>query len=71
MLWEEALHIPLERRDRPAAMRISEIMQRLGFKRTTVRAEDTVQAGYVTEDEHKLRLSEDSGVDEPEDDTPF
>jgi hypothetical protein len=52
-------------------MRISEIMQRLGFKRTTVRAEDTVQAGYVTEDEHKLRLSEDSGVDEPEDDTPF
>ncbi len=48
-LWE-ALTIPLERRDRYGALRISETMQRLGFKRTRVRpAGEELQVGYMNE----------------------
>jgi len=60
-LWN-SLAIPLERRDRAAAIRVSEIMQRLGFRRCTVRNGDTVQAGYVTLDHNRLFLSDLNGV---------
>lgn len=45
-LW---LHLGIEvaRRDLPAARRISEIMQRLGFERTRVRDAEKVRVGYV------------------------
>ena len=44
-LWEK-LGIELSRRDRAGAKRISEIMQRLGFERTTLRANEKLQVGY-------------------------
>lgn len=48
-LWE-ALAVAPERRDRYGALRISEIMSRLGFKRTRVRPEgEEVQVGYAQE----------------------
>lgn len=48
-IWE-ALGIPVERRDRYGANRISEIMQRLGFARSRVRPPgEGVQVGYVCE----------------------
>ena len=47
IIWE-ALSTPIERRDRYASLRITEIMQRLGFKRTRVRPEgEDVQVGFV------------------------
>lgn len=47
LIWD-TLAIPLERRDRAASLRITDIMQRLGFKRTRVRptGEDS-QIGFV------------------------
>jgi hypothetical protein len=58
-LWE-LLGIIVDRRDRHGALRISEIMQRLGFKRTTVRINgESAQAGYMTEHEELLALSTD------------
>jgi len=45
-LWN-ALSVPIERRDRFGAKRISEIMQRRGFTRTNVRDKDRVVTGYV------------------------
>jgi hypothetical protein len=45
-LWD-TLGIEVGRRDRMGAMRISEIMQRLGFERTRVRIDGRVQVGYV------------------------
>lgn len=48
-LWD-SLGIPMDRRDRYGALRISEIMQRLGFKRTRVRPQGgEVEVGYVQE----------------------
>ncbi len=47
-LWS-ALSIPVERRDRFGALRIAEVMHRLGFKRTTVRADGEVQTGYAND----------------------
>lgn len=74
-LWL-ALQIPVDRRDRYGALRISEIMQRLGFARTRVRLEDGVHVGYAQED-GKLGLLE-QGDDEVkrerapgDDDVPF
>lgn len=52
-LWE-ALGIENSRRDRLGATRIAEIMQRLGFKRTTVRLESGVTVGYITDNPEKL-----------------
>ena len=52
-LWE-ALGIENSRRDRQGATRVSEIMQRLGFRRTTVRLEGGVAVGYITDNEAKL-----------------
>ncbi len=73
-MWD-ALQIPVERRDRSGSLRISDIMQRLGFKRTTVRVPDEgAQAGYVTEDESKLEIPGEStqiAMREPGEDPPF
>lgn len=47
-LWD-ALEIPIDRRDRKGQIRLSEIMQRLGFERTRVRpAGELVQVGYCS-----------------------
>ena len=49
LIWD-GLGIPLERRDRSASLRITDIMQRLGFKRTRVRPPgEDVQVGFVEE----------------------
>lgn len=51
ILWD-ALGIAIDRRDRMGALRISDVMHRLGFKRTTVRpVGEDAQAGYVTDEE--------------------
>lgn len=69
-LWS-ALGIPLERRDRSASIRISDIMQRLGLKRTTVRRDDdSVGQGYVAEAETTLQL-ERRAVARSQEDVPF
>lgn len=60
-LWD-GLNIPVERRDRYGALRIAEIMSRLGFKRTTVRLEGQAAAGYVTERETALEMAEDARI---------
>jgi predicted P-loop ATPase len=46
VLWE-ALGIEVARRDRTAALRISEVMQRLGYERTKVTVEKKLVRGYV------------------------
>lgn len=47
VLWE-AVSVSVERRDRYGASRISDIMQRLGYKRTRVRDDEgTVSVGYI------------------------
>lgn len=62
LLWE-ALSIPVERRDRYGSLRISEIMQRLGFKRTRVRTSDeVVEVGYVQSKEDLEWIIEESGL---------
>lgn len=54
-LWN-AIGIQPERRDRYGALRISEVMHKLGFKRTTVREGDSIQTGYTTEDPKLLEV---------------
>jgi hypothetical protein len=72
-IWT-AIAIPIERRDRYAQLRISEIMHRLGFKRTTVRISGSgPQVGFIQEDLHKF---EDLEAEDSEDapimpDAPF
>lgn len=62
-LWKY-LDVKMDKRDRFGATRISEMMQRLGFRRTTVKPSgEEVQSGYVTEDERRLTLKHD---EEPE-----
>lgn len=52
-VWE-VLGILLERRDRTASLRITDIMQRLGFRRSRVRPPgEDVQIGFVEEHEMK------------------
>jgi hypothetical protein len=58
-LWD-ALGIAVDKRDRYGAIRIAEIMHRLGFKRTTVRDGDAIKAGYVTDDPSRLEVEEDA-----------
>ena len=62
LIWEK-LGIPPERRDRYAALRIAEIMQRFGFARTRVRpyGGGDVQVGYVQIDD---KLERDGVEDE-------
>lgn len=70
-IWE-VLGIPVDRRDRGSSLRISEVMHRLGFKRTTVRYEDSIQTGYVSEID-VLKLLEDArepGEDDADDGIP-
>lgn len=56
LIWD-ALGIQVDKRDRFGALRISEIMQRLGFRRTRVRPQgEDVQVGYVQDDVDKLTL---------------
>lgn len=74
-LWN-TLSIPPDRRDRYGSMRISEIMQRLGFKRTRVRpAGEEVQVGYVQESniiDDEVMEEEEGGERTPgSDDVPF
>jgi predicted P-loop ATPase len=48
-LWQ-ALGIPVERQDRTASLRVTDVMQRLGFKRTRVRPKGgDVQIGFKQE----------------------
>ncbi len=75
-LWD-ALNVPSERRDRYGAIRISEIMSRLGFKRTRVRPDgEEVQVGYV-QDTEDIELGGEKHVTDVgsrtpgEDDVPF
>jgi predicted P-loop ATPase len=78
-IWQ-ALGIQVERRDRYGSMRITEIMQRLGFVRSRVRPRgEAVQVGFVSENVTKLELPDDGGeidrttqppTEEPAD-TPF
>ncbi len=73
-LWN-ALSIPIERRDRGFQLRLSDIMQRLGFKRTRIRpVGGEVQVGYVQERHDLLAVDDGETPDlrEPgSDDVPF
>lgn len=63
VVWD-ALAIPLDRRDRSASLRITDIMQRLGFKRTRVRPTGAdVQIGFTQEDDALLDLPEGEETD--------
>lgn len=69
-LWE-ALGILMDRRDRYGSLRISDIMQRLGFRRTRVRPQgEDVQVGYVQEYD-RLELVGGEGLEEKSSDVPF
>lgn len=62
-LWD-ALGISNERRDRLGSLRVSDIMHRLGYKRTRVRpAKGEVQVGYVQEEMEKESVSEVEEMD--------
>jgi hypothetical protein len=60
-IWS-GIGIVLERRDRYGAIRIAEIMHRLGFRRTTVRVGENIHSGYVTDRADDLELREDARV---------
>ena len=55
-LWD-ALGIQMERRDRPAAMRITDIMHRFGFKRGTVRENEKLVPGFISCEEGDAGLT--------------
>jgi predicted P-loop ATPase len=68
----EVLQIDIARRDRVAAIRIGEAMQRLGFRRTTMRVGGIVCAGYVHDEPSALQLSDEGAEGETLDaDIPF
>ena len=73
-LWS-ALAIPVDRRDRYGSLRISDIMQRLGFKRTRVRLPgEDVQVGYVQDADTIDRVEAHDTIEGREvgaDDVPF
>lgn len=74
VLWD-ALSISVDKRDRSGSLRISDIMQRLGFKRTKVRVGDEVVVGYL-QDSERLALTDegveaDKGREVGADDAPF
>jgi hypothetical protein len=67
-LWT-ALAIEIGRRDRLGGMRIADIMQKFGFRPSTIRlANQPVQRGYVSEDEKLLEIDPER---EPGEDPPF
>lgn len=56
----EWLKLPVERRDRAGSRRIAEIMQRLGFRKTTVRISGAAPAaGYITDRTDALERTEE------------
>jgi predicted P-loop ATPase len=60
ILWD-VLGVPTERRDRYGSLRITEIMQRLGFKRSRVRPEgEEVQVGFIQMRVDDTELKEES-----------
>ncbi len=61
-LWM-SLGVAVDRQDRAGALRIGQIMQRLGCKSTTVRDSDTgtVVTGYVSTDEFVSMTDDESG----------
>lgn len=62
VIWT-ALNIATERRDRSASLRVSDVMQKLGFKRTRVRDDSgDVVVGFVQESEG-LELEEGEDVE--------
>jgi hypothetical protein len=64
-LWT-TLGIPVERRDRYGAKRISEIMQRMGFERRSVRDGDRVLMGYARRGEGEIGgAAREKAPDEP------
>jgi hypothetical protein len=65
-LWG-AVGVPMERRDRAGARRISEIMQRLGFSRTNVREKERVMTGYVRQTSPTFIVYEGGAAKPPED----
>lgn len=77
-VWN-ALGITTDKRDRGGALRISDLMQRLGFKRTRIRtSSDELHVGYVQVDNNLLGSigvgSGDEGAAEPglpADEPPF
>jgi predicted P-loop ATPase len=74
-LWD-ALGIQPERRDRYGSLRISDIMQRLGFTRTRVRDEGCLKVGFmrdgpVLEEEHAENDVENVTPRDFKDDVPF
>ncbi len=64
LLWN-ALGVEMSRRDRVGALRLSEIMQRLGYTRTRIRVGEKTQVGYVSgESDHTLNFEgENNGED--------
>ena len=71
-LWD-VLGIETMKRDRYSSLRISEIMQRLGFERSRVRgATGDVEVGFVqANDALLLTDAEDESPARPKDDSPF
>ncbi len=75
MIWE-ALAITTDRRDRYGSLRISDIMQRLGFKRTRVRpgGGGETEVGFLQDIDGLLELEDGEEIQpsrEPGDDSPF
>lgn len=61
VLWD-VIGTPVERRDRYGAVRISEVMQRLGFERTVLRIDGIISRGYKQVGE--LEISRKPGEDD-------
>jgi predicted P-loop ATPase len=57
LLWD-VLDIPVERRDRSGSLRISDVMQRLGYKRTRVTHDGEKVVGFVEIGEETLIAAE-------------
>lgn len=55
LLWD-LVGVTMDRRDRQGAKRLSEIMQRLGFTRQSIRIEGAVETGYVQKIESHVLL---------------
>lgn len=71
-LWD-VLGIEIMKRDRYGSMRISEIMQRLGFERSRVRGATEVEVGFVQVDDFLLLpdAAEEETPQRRKDDSPF
>jgi len=66
LLWE-SLAIPVERRDRSASLRITNVMTTLGFSKSRIREEGSVVIGFVEDtplNELALEADDDEEADE-------